>query len=479
MKFSLPLVCCLLIAAALRLPGLSDRPMHADEAIQADRFATLIAQGGFRYDAADFHGPVLLLAGLPIAWALNARSLADLNESMLRCVSALAGLSVVAMSFLLALPSGRSAGLAAAAFTSVSPGLIYFSRFYIAEMLLLASTAILLWLVFRYAERPTFYRAALAGTTAGIAFATKETAVLSFAAILVAMGFTRLRISSAHALTACLTASATAALLISSFGRHPGAAFEAFTSPWLYAQRALSGNLHVHPAWYYLSTAFQSGEGWVVLGSLAGAGFLWRHSRDVRFWTVYSITLLVLYSALRYKTPWSALAFLHGFLILGGIVAGHFCKTRIATTACVVALIALGCQALRLAFPLAVDRANPWAYAQSTSDVVLVGEKVRQLAKLFGSRVQIVSAENCWPLPWYLRSVPAVEWSRTVPHGRPPAPVILTSPGLEAEVAEYVYESRREGPSLYVALFAQPVFIRPGVEIRGYSLASLQEGRNR
>ena len=47
-------------AALLRFVSLEDRPMHADEAVLADKLGTLIETGVYRYDPAEHHGPALL-----------------------------------------------------------------------------------------------------------------------------------------------------------------------------------------------------------------------------------------------------------------------------------------------------------------------------------------------------------------------------------------------------------------------------------
>ena len=53
--------CLAIFAAALafRIPDLADRPMHADEAVLADKFGGLLDTGSFRYDPQDYHGPAL------------------------------------------------------------------------------------------------------------------------------------------------------------------------------------------------------------------------------------------------------------------------------------------------------------------------------------------------------------------------------------------------------------------------------------
>src|SRR5262245_21182237 len=48
-----------LLTAALRLPALAARPMHADEAIHADKLGTLLEGGGYAYDPSQYHGPTL------------------------------------------------------------------------------------------------------------------------------------------------------------------------------------------------------------------------------------------------------------------------------------------------------------------------------------------------------------------------------------------------------------------------------------
>ena len=84
----------LALAALLRLLYLADRPMHADEAMQADRFGTLLEKHSFQYDPSEHHGPALAYATLPAAWIARQWRYADLNEWTLRVIPALAGLAL-------------------------------------------------------------------------------------------------------------------------------------------------------------------------------------------------------------------------------------------------------------------------------------------------------------------------------------------------------------------------------------------------
>ena len=67
--------CLAIFAAALvfRIPDLADRPMHADEAVLADKFGGLLETGSFSYDPQDYHGPALAWLTLAPAWHSDAR----------------------------------------------------------------------------------------------------------------------------------------------------------------------------------------------------------------------------------------------------------------------------------------------------------------------------------------------------------------------------------------------------------------------
>ena len=119
----------LALAALLRVPQLPDRPMHADEAVLADKFGTLLDTGVWRYDATDYHGPVLPYLTLVSAWAAGQHRYVDLTESVLRAVPVALGLMVVALPLLLSRGLGSDAAIAAAALTAISPAMVYYSRY--------------------------------------------------------------------------------------------------------------------------------------------------------------------------------------------------------------------------------------------------------------------------------------------------------------------------------------------------------------
>ena len=99
----------LLVAAALRLPLLDHRPMHADEAILADKFGTLLATGAYPYDPHEYHGPMLAcLAWIP-AHLAGRTTYAALTETVLRLAPAAAGILLALDALLLAPVIGSTA----------------------------------------------------------------------------------------------------------------------------------------------------------------------------------------------------------------------------------------------------------------------------------------------------------------------------------------------------------------------------------
>jgi predicted membrane-bound mannosyltransferase len=93
--------CVLLAGAALRLPQLSRRPMHTDEAVHAVKFGSLLEEGYYRYNPVEYHGPTLNYLTLIPAWLAGAKNLNEMNEILLRLVPAFFGLMLIAGLWLL------------------------------------------------------------------------------------------------------------------------------------------------------------------------------------------------------------------------------------------------------------------------------------------------------------------------------------------------------------------------------------------
>ena len=277
---------CLMVTAALfRFPLLAVRPMHCDEAVNADKFGILLEQGRYEYSNQDFHGPTLYYLSLISAKIQGIRSYIDLNEVTLRAVPAFLGVLLVGAHILLIPYFGLRAAAAAGLLTAVSPAMVYYSRYYIHEILLVLLTFGALLCLFGYCRQRRAVWAAGTGAFAGLMYATKETAILPVASMLLAGLVTLLdapgsasgteprpsgSVGSGHVLTlpvrranpkslrhlalAAAAALTVSGLLMSSFLSHPSGILDSLLAYRTYFARGAGINtFHVHPWNYYLS----------------------------------------------------------------------------------------------------------------------------------------------------------------------------------------------------------------------------------
>jgi len=286
------------LAASLRLPDLALRPMHADEANQAVKTGILWEHGRYDYDVADHHGPSLYWLTLPVLRLSGAEDFAHSDEWAYRLVPVAFSLGVVALVFLLADGLGRAGALAAGLLTAISPAMVYFSRYYIQEMLLVFFTTGAIVAGWRYARSRRIGWAVALGVCIGMMHATKETWVLSAAAMTVALaaavamarwrdGATiRFRefLRPLHLLALLAAAAVVATAFYSGFGRDwaaPWRSILAYVSYWHRGSRGGENGMHTHPWNYYfeLLFAYRPARGffWTegLIAGLAAVGTLW------------------------------------------------------------------------------------------------------------------------------------------------------------------------------------------------------------
>jgi uncharacterized protein (TIGR03663 family) len=493
--------------------------MHADEAVHADKLATLLEGGGYAYDPSEYHGPTLYYLTLPSAWLRGERRYAEIDEVTLRSVPAALGVALVAAhlgarSFL-----GAPGAAIAALLCAISPAMVFYSRYFIHETPLVLFAMGALLATGRYLQRPGAAPALLAGACAGLMHATKETAPIALWAMLVAYAATVLadrrrgRVSPLPAVLrgrdvglALLAAVLVSSLLFSSFLTHARGVLDSLRAYPIYLDRAAGASRHFHPWDYYLRLLIHSPaegapvwtEGLILVLAAVGAAAGWSargvpgaDPRVLRFLGLYTLLMLAIYSAIPYKTPWCLLGFLHGMILLAG--AGAVFLLRIATRRSVRALVGallvgaaahLGAQAFYASFRFASDPRNPYVYAHTGSDVFLIARRVLELARAhpdgLSMPVEVISRANLWPLPFYLRALSNVAWWNGVSEEARSAPVVLLTPDMEPALVRKLYDLPPPGErELYVSLFERPVELRPQVELRGYARSDLYEAFRR
>ncbi len=174
-------------AAGLRFAGLGQRPMHPDEANQAVKAGILLETGRYEYSPDEHHGPSLYWLTVPVLRLLGAHDLAHTSEGEYRLVPALFGVALVALVFLVSDGLGRGPTVLAAAFTALSPAMVFYGRYYIQETLLVFFTFAAIACGWRYLRSRSAGWAIAAGGFVGLMHATKETWVLAAAAMVVAV----------------------------------------------------------------------------------------------------------------------------------------------------------------------------------------------------------------------------------------------------------------------------------------------------
>lgn len=465
-KWALVLVAVALAAGAfLRLPRLDARPMHADEAVLADKTGTLLETGAYRYDPHGYHGPLLHYLAAPAAQASGIRTHAALDEITLRLVPALAGLLLILAPLLFWEALGPIAAGAASLLLAVSPAMVYYSRYYIPETPLALLLFTMVGCVWRALETGRLRWVLASGLAAGLAFAAKETAVLGFAALAIALLPQGRRLRWDHWGLSALAAFAVSAALLTSFGSNPQALRDA---PVAYFSFAIRQPGHVHPWFFYLRLLLESEAPLLLLAAAGSAG-------APRGPVMYATVLLAGYSVLPYKTPWCLLSFWSVLLVAAGVALANLLRRGILGKLASLFIVAgLAGQAWRLSVRLPADPANPLAYSATTSDVLAIPRAIEALSPPGRSvAVQVFSRQNVWPLPWYLRAFPGVRYARAAPADLAIAPVILCTPELEAELAHRLYEVPPPGQrELFLELLRAK--LRPGIELRGYYAARLR-----
>ncbi|MCA1614215.1 MAG: glycosyltransferase family 39 protein, partial [Acidobacteria bacterium] len=137
-------------ALLLRVAWLELRPMHHDEGVNGHFLLGLMRNGVFRYDPSNYHGPTLYYFTLPLAYAAEAAG--RLSTWVVRLVPVVFGMGTVWLGLSLRRYVGAVGALAAGALMAVSPGLVFFSRYFIHEMLFVFFTLGLVVAALRFYE---------------------------------------------------------------------------------------------------------------------------------------------------------------------------------------------------------------------------------------------------------------------------------------------------------------------------------------
>ena len=135
-----------LLALAIRLPQLGERPMHTDEAVNGYITGQLLAGEKYRYDPQDRHGPVLYLLAKPVVKLCGAKNFSELTETELRLTPVIIGSAMILLFGAAVEMFGFIPCLVAALLFAFAPLPVYYSRYFIHETLFVAATNKVSWI---------------------------------------------------------------------------------------------------------------------------------------------------------------------------------------------------------------------------------------------------------------------------------------------------------------------------------------------
>jgi uncharacterized protein (TIGR03663 family) len=513
----------MLVAFVLRAVALELRPMHHDEGVNGHFLLALLRSGNYRYDPSNYHGPTLYYFTLPLAYA--AQKAGALDTWVVRLVPLAFGLATVWLGLAFRRYVGRVGALAAAALMAVSPGMVFFSRYFIHEMMFVFFTvaavaaavkfyeggegedeaavdfkegqrtgpppgspgvtaygvgaalaaaglaAISLWLAYSPAQLKlglAAVAAAFAATvallwaydgarsiylllgaiSAGLLFATKETAFISVGVILIAWASTEIWLRIAARLwprrgdearqkkgrdkraaqtpgengprplrlaeklggrqRAALLAVVSAGLFLfvnvlyySSFFTNPEGVGDSIEAYKIWKKTGESG-FHGYRWYKYLQWLFgdwnargawEFGEEPLLL-ALAALGFafaLWRTRRRFPlFAALWGFGLLAAYSLIKYKTPWLVLSMLPPFALAAGYALDALYRRRgwraPAVALLGVCLAVAAFQSYRINFVHYDDDRYPYVYAHTKRSFHDLINEIERIAERAGDK---------------------------------------------------------------------------------------------
>ncbi len=442
------------LALAFRTVQLEKRVLHNDEANQMVRAGILLEKGEYEYDPQEHHGPTLYYLSMPLAALIAGRDFSETNITVFRMVPVLFGVGLILLILLIRTGLGWGATLVAALFTAVSTCMVYYSRFYIQETLLVFFTFGAIACGWQYFRRETAPWAVAAGVFLGLMHATKETCIIAYGVILVAflltviwrtgLKFKRVQfiVLPIHVLYMSLTSMIVSAVLFSSFFTNPSGVWDSIATYLVYFERGAGANTdHVHPFYYYLqmlvchkSGGLEWSEAGILLLGLAGVVMIAIKARCIdkvdvglrSFLLFYTLLMTLVYSLIPYKTPWCMMSFLHGWILLAGIgAAGMFNMLGNLPLQILWCLIVsymaftLSVQTFMANFRYSADARNPYAYSHTVCDFLNLVKRVDDIAAVSDDgkamRIMVITnPQDAWPLPWYLRGYENVGYSYDV-----------------------------------------------------------------
>ena len=423
LKAHLPEIAILSVAIFLRCWLIEIKPPHFDEGINGWFADQMTANGYYRYDPTNYHGPLHFYA------VFLSQTLFGREVWALRLPAVIAGLLAVWAMLRFREFFGLGVSRLAALAMALSPAFVFYGRYSIHESWQVLFSILLFHGVLGLWQNGT--RRHLFTLAAGVAgmILTKETYVLHIGCLAIA------------ALTLWIYQMIVPSRPVWPVARQQWTRDDAilaggvtvlvvvfFYSGTFRDFRALSGLYETFQAW--VSTGVKSGGHektgydlagpfnwyWVYLmaryewpalaGLIACLRYIFPSDARYRYTAIMAGGTLLAYSLIPYKTPWCVISMLWPFyLVLGGVLrewAGRAGRDRVWLAASPLLAASLY-MTVQLNFFRFTDDSEPYVYVQTYKDIERLTEPVLAFAKSEPDGFQlegVIMLDSYYPLPW-------------------------------------------------------------------------------
>ncbi len=412
----------ILFAIGTRFYMLNEKPLHFDEGINGWFSMKMTEMGFYKYDPENYHGPLYFYL---LHWA---EGVFGVSSTTLRLVPTLFGIAAVALLVVAGL-AWQTFYLWLSFFLLVSPAFIFFSRSGIHEIpfvlfQLIGAVGLTEWI-----RRPS--RSALLFFLTGLwgMVVLKETFSISILAGLVSaliMGpqFLKLHFSSrvigpyfdwaARRYLAFL--AVLFFLFFSGFFFNLTGVLDFFRAmiPWL--KTGAQGNGHEKEFLYWFKVLLEAEPLALLFFIPVVLGVIQKDSKELRFWSFFSLIQFLIYSLIPYKTIWCLVSIIWPLYMVGAISMQNlvFGKWRNHLMFAAVACVTVGLQsAWSSSYSQPINLEHPYVYVNSTYFSKQIQEylqqQVQERPKIKAELIQMGMTEQ-WPWPWVLREYEQVSY---------------------------------------------------------------------
>lgn len=410
-----------LLAFALRSYDISNRPFHNDEAVNFFFIQQTEAKGYFPYSHQNYHGP---------SYFYLTKVFTDIfgfSDYSMRFSAILCGMLLIPLLLIKRREEGDLSIILASLFTAISSSLVFYSRYAIHESLFLLVSSSLAFLLFEWTINKNVKAIFLGAISLALLVATKETFIISLFCLGLAylslgniVGHLKLFVKHRHLIFAALSISIVmiVAFFTGGFKWFDGLYEMVLAVPqWVGRNDADYG--HHKPFWYY-SKIILAAEPQLLFSLICPLLLLivydlkfirelrTREALWIRFVSVWGFSGWLVYSFVKYKTPWLIINFTFPLTIASAWwlalfirKAKKFFKTGMLFI--IVALVLGGWSTFYYVFEKPYGPGNPYSYVHTNPGFLEMMDLIKEYRSKYPSAKILVAQTGYWPFPYYIR----------------------------------------------------------------------------